>query len=125
MYKEARIQFEKAEKDLTFVNQFRNFYNIALLNLAEGDRRTAFTYLAKSIKEKEDYCLAHFKLGELYSEEFKYTQEVTEKFSGTRFGTLASVQVKRIQENQSSTQSLQTEVIKTKDLEDTTESPRF
>lgn len=166
MYKEARIQFEKAEKDLTFVNQFRNFYNIALLNLAEGDRRTAFTYLAKSIKEKEDYCLAHFKLGELYSEEFKYTQaldafresgkgtcvsepaphyqqamallnlnrtseakrkftEVTEKFSGTRFGTLASVQVKRIQENQSSTQSLQTEVIKSKDLEGTTESPRF
>jgi type IV pilus assembly protein PilF len=166
MYKEARLQFEIAEQDLTFVNQFRNFYNLAILNLAEGDRKTAFTYLAKSIKEKEDYCLAHFKLGELYSEEFKYAQalesfresgkgtcvsepaphyqqamtllnlnktteakrkftEITEKFSGTRFGTLASIQAKKIQDNQSSARSTQTEVIKSKELEDTTESPRF
>ena len=166
MYTESRIQFEKAEQDLTFVNQFRNFYNLAMLNLAEGDRKSAFLYLAKSIKEKEDYCLAHFKLGELYSEEFKYSQaldsfkesgkgtcvsepaphyqqamtllnlnrtneakrkfsEIAEKFSGTRFGTLATLQIKKIQDNHSSVNSLQTEVIKSKDLEDTIESPRF
>ena len=43
-----------------------------MIDLAEGDRRGAFANLAKSLKEKEDYCAAHFKLGELYSEEYKF-----------------------------------------------------
>jgi Tfp pilus assembly protein PilF len=72
--KDARAEFAIVEGDLTFNGQFRNFYNIAMVALKEGDRREAFDYLAKSIKEKEDYCLAHFKLGELYSEEFRYKQ---------------------------------------------------
>ncbi len=72
--KEAREQFERAEKDLTFSNQFRNYYNLAILSLKEGDRRSAFEYLAKSVKEREDYCAAYYKLGELYSEEYRFSQ---------------------------------------------------
>lgn len=89
LLKEARAQFEKVEQDLVFPNQFRNFYNIALLNLKEGDRRAAFIYLAKSIKEKEDYCQAHFKLGELYSEEYKYSQALS-SFRESGKGTCVS-----------------------------------
>lgn len=54
--------------------QFRNYYNFALLALKEGDRKEAFDFLNKSIKKKEDYCQAHFKLGELYTEEYKFKQ---------------------------------------------------
>jgi len=72
--KEARDLFNEVEKDLTFKNQFRNYYNMALLNLKEGDRREAFDYLSKSIKERNDYCLAHYKLGLLYAEEYKFKQ---------------------------------------------------
>lgn len=70
--KEARTHFEQVALDLTFPNQFRNYYNLAILSLKEGDRKQAFEMLAKSVKEKDDYCAAHFKLGELYSEEYRF-----------------------------------------------------
>lgn len=154
--KEAREQFEKAEKDLTFTNQFRNYYNLAILALKEGDRRSAFEYLAKSVKEREDYCAAHYKLGELYAEEYRFKQaldsfreagkgtcvsepaphyqqalalinlnknfeakrklqEITEKFGSTRFGSLAAVQLRKLEnanDNPPTTRATQTEVIK-------------
>lgn len=152
--KDARVQFEYALSDLTFPNQYRNFYNLGILSLKEGDRREAFENLAKSIKEKLDYCPAHYKLGEMYAEEFRYKQaldafkesgkgtcvsdpapqyqqammlvnlnrpteakrkfqEVMEKFSSTRFGTMASIQIKKINNNDDTpTRATQTEVIK-------------
>lgn len=153
--KDARVQFEYALSDLTFPNQYRNYYNLGLLSLKEGDRREAFEYLAKSIKEKLDYCPAHYKLGEMYSEEFRYKQaldafkeagkgtcisdpapqyqqammlvnlnrsteakrkfqEVMEKFSSTRYGTMASIQIKKLNNNDDTptTRATQTEVIR-------------
>lgn len=70
--KEARLLFEEVLSDLTYVGQFRNYYNLSILALKIGDRAEAYEYLFKSIKEKEDYCQAHYKLGELYAEEDKF-----------------------------------------------------
>lgn len=75
--KEARDLFVQVSRNLTYTAQFRNYYNFALLALKEGDRKEAFNLLFKSIKEKEDYCQAHFKLGELYTEEYKFKQALT------------------------------------------------
>jgi Tfp pilus assembly protein PilF len=72
--KEAKALYEQVLADLTYPNQFRNYYNLAILTLKEGDRAQSFEYLFKSIKEREDYCQAHFKLGELYFEEYKFKQ---------------------------------------------------
>ena len=153
--KDARVQFEHALSDLTFTNQYRNYYNLAILSLKEGDRGEAFKYLAKSISEKLDYCPSHYKLGELYAEEYRYKQalnaflesgkgtcvsdpapiyqqavmlvnlnrpmeakrkfqEIMEKFSATQFSTMASIQIKKINENDNTptTRATQTEVIK-------------
>jgi tetratricopeptide (TPR) repeat protein len=77
LLKEAKAQYEIVTQDLTYTNQFRNYYNLALLELRIGDRKEAYEYLEKSIKEKEDYCQAHFKLGELYMEEYKFTQALS------------------------------------------------
>lgn len=158
-YKAARIQFLAVLEDLTYPNQFRNYYNLALASLNEGDRRMAFEYLAKSIKEKEDYCLSHYKLGEMYAEEYRFKQaldsfkesgkgtcvsepgphyqqamallnlnrpteaklkfqEITEKFPATRFGTMASIQIKKINNNneEQSTRT-QTEMIRSNSVE--------
>lgn len=158
-YKAARIQFLAVLEDLTYPNQFRNYYNLALVSLNEGDRRMAFEYLAKSIKEKEDYCLSHYKLGEMYAEEYRFKQaldsfkesgkgtcvsepgphyqqamallnlnrpteaklkfqEITEKFPATRFGTMASIQIKKINNNneEQSTRT-QTEMIRSNSVE--------
>lgn len=89
LLKEARAQFEKVQMDLTFIGQFRNYYNLSIVALKEGDRREAFEYLTKSIKERSDYCPAHFKLGELYSEEFRYKQAL-EAFKESGKGTCVS-----------------------------------
>lgn len=151
---EARAQFEKVLQDLTYPNQFRNYYNLAVLSLNAGDRRMAFEYLAKSIKEKEDYCVSHFKLGELYAEEYRFKQaldsfkeagkgtcvsepgphyqqalallnlnreteakmkfqEITEKFPTSRFGTMAAIQIKKINNtNEEQSTRTQTELIR-------------
>lgn len=87
--KEARIQYETVLLDLTYQNQFRNYYNLAVLSLKEGDRALAFEYLFKSVKEKDEYCQAHFKLGELYTEEYKFKQALT-SFQESGKGTCVS-----------------------------------
>ncbi len=89
LLKEAKAQYEVVAQDLTYRNQFRNFYNLSLLALRIGDRAEAYEYLDKSIKEKEDYCQAHFKLGELYMEEYKFTQALT-SFQESSKGTCVS-----------------------------------
>ena len=84
--KEARAQYEEVLQDLTYPNQFRNYYNLAILALKVGDRAEAFEYLFKSVKEKEEYCQAHFKLGELYFEELKFKQAL-QSFQESAKGT--------------------------------------
>jgi tetratricopeptide (TPR) repeat protein len=87
--KDARKLYEEVLTNLTFENQFRTYYNLALVDLAEGDRRGAFLNLEKSIKEKEDYCPAHFKLGQLYSEEYKF-KEALASYRNAGQGTCVS-----------------------------------
>lgn len=87
--KEARALFDEVALDLTYQNQFRNYYNLSVLALKEGDRALAFEFLFKSIKEKSDYCQAHFKLGELYTEEYKFKQAL-ESFRESTKGTCVS-----------------------------------
>lgn len=87
--KDARRLYEEVLTHLTFENQFRTYYNLALVDLAEGDRKEAFNDLEKSIKEKDDYCPAHFKLGQLYSEEYKF-KEALASFRQAGKGTCVS-----------------------------------
>lgn len=89
LLKQAKEQYEIVAQDLTYRNQFRTYYNLALLALRIGDRKEAFDYLEKSVKEKEDYCQAHFKLGELYMEEYKFTQALS-SFQESSKGTCVS-----------------------------------
>lgn len=87
--KEARAQYETVLLDLTYPNQFRNYYNLGVLALKVGDRAEAFEYLFKSVREKEEYCQAHFKLGELYTEEYKFKQALS-SFQESSKGTCVS-----------------------------------
>jgi Tfp pilus assembly protein PilF len=84
--KEARSLYEQVAQDLTYSNQYRNFYNLGVLALKVGDRGEAYEFFFKSLKEKEDYCPAHFKLGELYTEEYKFKQAL-ESFREASKGT--------------------------------------
>lgn len=87
--KDAKKMYELVLQDLTYPALFRVHYNLALLNLKIGDRKSAFQELQKSIQEKEDYCPAHFKMGTLYSEEYRY-QEANTSFVNSTKGTCVS-----------------------------------
>jgi Tfp pilus assembly protein PilF len=71
---EAKKNFQDTLKDLTFSSLYRVHYNLAILNLKIGDRKSAYEELFLALKEKEDYCLAHYKLGELYTEEYHFKE---------------------------------------------------
>lgn len=73
-YAEAKKKFLEVYEDLTYTKQFRNLLNLAQIYLKEGDRKEAIKFINLSIKEKEDYCAAHFKLGEMYYEESRFKE---------------------------------------------------
>jgi len=83
---DAKKLLQEALKDLTYRELEGLHYNLAIAYLKEGDRYNAIEELKLSLKEKDYYCPAHFKLGEIYSEEFKY-QSALESFKDSVKGT--------------------------------------
>ena len=62
---EAKRLYLEIQKDLIYKNQYRVNYNLALIAIREGNIIQAINYLTQAIAERDDYCPAHFKLGEL------------------------------------------------------------
>ncbi len=82
--------FSKAEehyniilKDLIYKHQYRIHYNLALIELKRSNYDKAVTRLKSSIEEKDDYCPANYKLGDLafnrydYQSALKYYKDAT------------------------------------------------
>ena len=65
-YGEAKIQYKNVLEDLVYRHQYRTHYNLALIAMKEGNSNQAISHLQKSLKERNDYCPAHFKLGKIY-----------------------------------------------------------
>ncbi len=72
-FKAAKEHLKLAEQDLVYPGLFRVYFNLGVLELKLGDRKSAFAYLQKAVTEKTDFCAGHLKLGQLYTEEMKYT----------------------------------------------------
>jgi len=64
-YKEARIQYNKVKEDLIYPHQYRTYYNLALIAEQEGQTKKLISLLNESVAERDDFCPAHYKLGEL------------------------------------------------------------
>ncbi len=68
-YEEGRIQdaerlYLEVTKDLTYDKQARTYYNLGVLELEKKKNATmAESYFLQSLKEAEDYCPSHYKLG--------------------------------------------------------------
>ena len=63
-YKEAKIQYEMVKADLVYPHQYRTNYNLALIAEVENDLEGMIKFLNESVAERDDFCPAHFKLGE-------------------------------------------------------------
>lgn len=64
-YQEAKIQYEKVKEDLIYSHQYRTYYNLALISEQEGKTNEMLRLLNESVADREDFCPAHYKLGEL------------------------------------------------------------
>ena len=76
MLPEARALYEKVKEDLIYPHQYRTFYNLAVIAEKENRLNLMISYLEKSIKEREDYCPSHIKLGRFYLSQKKYSKAI-------------------------------------------------
>lgn len=76
MLPEARVLYEKVKEDLIYPHQYRTFYNLAVIAEKENRLNLMISYLEKSIKEREDYCPSHIKLGRFYLSQKKYSKAI-------------------------------------------------
>jgi type IV pilus assembly protein PilF len=65
-FQEAENIYKEVLKDLTYDKQARTYYNLGILELEQKHNSTqAEKYFNLALKEAEDYCPAHFKLGSI------------------------------------------------------------
>ncbi|MES2528030.1 MAG: tetratricopeptide repeat protein [Bdellovibrionota bacterium] len=65
-FQEAETHYKEVLKDLTYDKQARTYYNLGIISLEQKkDPKQAETYFNLSLKEAEDYCPAHYKLGSI------------------------------------------------------------
>jgi tetratricopeptide (TPR) repeat protein len=64
---DAEAIYKDVLKDLTYDKQARTYYNLGVLELEKKNNpKSAENYFKLSIKETEDYCPSHYKLGTIY-----------------------------------------------------------
>ncbi len=71
---EAKKLYKQISKDLVYHHQYRVLYGLALIAIEENDMVSAIDYLNQSIDEKNDYCPAQFKLGEVSERQRNFTE---------------------------------------------------
>ena len=85
-YREAQQEYLKVTKNLVYNKQYRIYYNLALLAQKFGQPDMAINYLKKSLQEKNDYCVANLKLGQLEQNNLNY-QQALKHYKKARMGT--------------------------------------
>ncbi|MEI8347725.1 MAG: tetratricopeptide repeat protein [Pseudomonadota bacterium] len=84
-------QFAQAEqeyltilKDLTYQHQYRTYYNLALISMERKNNSEAIERLKLALNDRDDYCPAHYQLGELYEKEYRYQQAYEQYTQGSK-----------------------------------------
>ena len=81
---EAEYQYNLVKNDLVYPHQYRTFYNLALISEKKGNLPKAKELLQLSVKERQNYCAGHFKLGEIHYKEKKYSSALKNLKSASR-----------------------------------------
>lgn len=85
-YDLAEKEYLKITNGLIYKNQFRVYYNLALIAQTKGKHNQVKMYLNKSLKEKSDYCIANLKLGQIEQNELNY-KKALDHYKKARTGT--------------------------------------
>ena len=68
----ARKEYQEVLKDLLYDNQYRTYYNLALLDLRQGRSASALNHFKKSLEDRNDYCPALYQLGLMEKKQNNY-----------------------------------------------------
>ena len=71
-WESARSEYREILKDLLYENQYRTYYNLALVDLRQGRTASAIVHLKKSLEDKTDHCPALYQLGLLEKKQSNY-----------------------------------------------------
>lgn len=85
----AKVLYLQVLNDLIYKFQFRTNYNLGLISLKERDQSAALEYFARSVKENEDYCPAHYQSGEVHYRNMRYAEALNHFIKATA-GTCVS-----------------------------------
>jgi type IV pilus assembly protein PilF len=83
MLEEAKKEYFTVLNDLIYKNQYRTYYNLALINFKEGNKKEGIKKLLKSVEINEDHCPAHHLLGTKYFKSGSYTKALSSFKSAT------------------------------------------
>lgn len=84
-YTMAEKEYKKVLKNLTYPNQYRTYYNLALIDMKQDKSDDALLKLKQSIAENKDYCASHFLLGQIYEKGYEY-QKAFKSYKNARLG---------------------------------------
>ncbi|MBD66386.1 MAG: hypothetical protein CME62_14340 [Halobacteriovoraceae bacterium] len=85
-YKRAEKLYLEILEDLTYMAQFRTYYNLGVLSLQQGRDQSALEYFAKALRENDTYCPAHQQLGNYYFKKGNY-KHALKKYTDATYGT--------------------------------------
>ncbi|MBL6988378.1 MAG: tetratricopeptide repeat protein [Bacteriovoracaceae bacterium] len=92
-YDQAKQLYNEVKEDLVYKHQYRTFYNLGLINTRKGELTDAEMNFKASLKEKYDYCPAHFQLGKIAERNHRYEEaykSYVESSKGTCVGNPVS-----------------------------------
>ncbi len=82
-YELAEFYYRQSLDDLTYLNQFRTYYNLGVIELNRGNKGKAKEMFLRSSQENVNYCPAFLQLGELaydagsYQESYKHYRDAS------------------------------------------------
>jgi Tfp pilus assembly protein PilF len=85
-YDLSLLEYRKVAANLTYSRQYRTYYNMALIFLKKGEIELVVEHLDKSLKERSDYCPAHYQRGKLLYKNRKFNLAL-EEFHQSSLGT--------------------------------------
>lgn len=70
----AEEQYKLILKDLIYQHQYRVYYNLGLVELQRSNYDMAIRRFKQAVEEKDDYCPANFKLGDMAYKRYDFAQ---------------------------------------------------
>lgn len=87
---QAKRQYDIVLKDLTYPKQFRTHYNLGMIALRHKNEKSAINSFLSSVEEREEYCSAHYQLGNIYYKR-KQFDKALKKYRSASFGTCVNL----------------------------------